>query len=84
MRTLWPAGLAVLLLLFSYAVPGSTTPPHGANLDNRIAAIVPKPDEDKWLQIPWRTNLMQARQESLATGKPLFLWVMVGNPQGCT
>ena len=36
------------------------------------------------MQIPWRTNLMQARAESQRTGKPLFLWVMDGNPLGCT
>ena len=84
MRTLWMARPILLFLLLASIVSASTPPAFGPSLDTRIAAIVPKPDEDRWLQIPWRTNLMQARQESQASGKPLFLWVMVGNPQGCT
>ena len=53
-------------------------------LNDRIANILPKPEEERWLQVPWRTNLMAARAEAQRVGKPLFLWVMVGNPQGCT
>jgi len=84
MRPLWPAVPALLLLLRSCAALAAA-PPHAAtDLETRIAAILPKPAEDRWLQVPWRTNLMQARQEAQAAGKPLFLWVMVGNPQGCT
>ncbi len=56
----------------------------GPTLDQMIATVVPKADEDKWLTIPWRTNLMEARQESQRTGKPMFLWIMNGNPLGCT
>lgn len=36
------------------------------------------------MQIPWRTNVLQARAEAQRAGKPLFLWVMDGNPLGCT
>ena len=54
------------------------------SLESKIARILPKPSEERWLQIPWRTNLMAARREAQTAGKPLFLWVMVGNPQGCT
>ncbi len=53
-------------------------------LNDKIANILPKPSEERWLQVPWRTNLMAARAEAQRVGKPLFLWVMVGNPQGCT
>jgi hypothetical protein len=84
MSARWLPVCALLLLL--HAPGASSAPPsHAApTLDARIAAILPKPSEDRWLQVPWRTNLMQARQEAQAAGKPLFLWVMVGNPQGCT
>lgn len=86
MRPLWPVLPVCLLLLQSFAATAAPPPAsHAApDLDTRIAAILPKPTEDRWLQVPWRTNLMQARQEAQAAGKPLFLWVMVGNPQGCT
>jgi hypothetical protein len=55
-----------------------------ATLDARIAEILPTQDEDKWLSIPWRTNLMRARQESQDAGKPMFWWIMNGHPLGCT
>jgi hypothetical protein len=53
-------------------------------LDDRIAALMPRPEEERWKQVPWRTNLMAARDEAQRVGKPVFLWIMVGNPQGCT
>jgi hypothetical protein len=53
-------------------------------LDDKIAAILPVPEEEKWRQVPWRTNLMTAREEAQQKHKPIFLWIMVGNPQGCT
>ncbi len=54
------------------------------NLDAKIAAIVPTSDEDRWLTIPWRTNLMKARLEAQNLNRPMFLWIMNGNPMGCT
>lgn len=53
-------------------------------LDQKIASVVPSKDEEKWLSIGWRTNLMAARVEAQKAGKPLFLWVMNGHPLGCT
>lgn len=53
-------------------------------LDAKIASILPSKEEDKWLSIPWRTNLMRARKESQDTGKPMFWWIMNGHPLGCT
>lgn len=54
------------------------------SLDSRIAAVLPTEGETRWLQIPWRLNLVQARKDAQATGKPMFLWVMNGNPLGST
>jgi hypothetical protein len=54
------------------------------SLEERIAAVLPKPEEERWRQVPWRTNLMAAREEAQRVGKPVYLWIMVGNPQGCT
>ncbi len=56
----------------------------GPDLDARIAEIVAKPSEEKWLSIPWRTNLSQARIDSEKFGKPIFMWIMNGHPFGCT
>ena len=70
------------MTLFAAAIALSPQPV--STLNDRIANILPQPDEERWLQIPWRTNVMAARAEAQRAGKPLFLWVMVGNPQGCT
>jgi hypothetical protein len=66
----------VLTLLAAVALTG--------DLDARIAEIVAKPHEEKWLSIPWRTNLAEARMHAQAQGKPLFMWIMNGHPMGCT
>ncbi len=54
------------------------------DLNQKIAAILPTPEEDAFLKIPWRLNLMKARLESERTGKPLFIWSMNGHPLGHT
>ncbi len=55
-----------------------------ASLADRVKAVLPRPDEEKWLRIPWRRDLLAAREEAEKTGKPLFLWIMDGDPLGCT
>jgi hypothetical protein len=53
-------------------------------LDRDIAAVLPRPSEERWLQVPWRTDFAAARAEANRAGKPLFLWMMDGHPLGCT
>ncbi len=36
--------------------------------------IKPRPGEAKWAQIPWETNLAEARRKAAAEDKPLFVW----------
>jgi hypothetical protein len=36
--------------------------------------IKPQPGEAKWATIPWRINLMEARQQAAARDRPLFVW----------
>jgi hypothetical protein len=55
-----------------------------ADVDSKVASVLPSKDEDKWLSIPWRMNLMSARKEAQESGKPMFLWIMNGHPMGCT
>ncbi len=54
------------------------------SLDAKISAVLPTSDEDRWLTIPWRTNVMQARLDAQNLNRPMFLWIMNGNPMGCT
>ncbi len=56
----------------------------GSDLDDKIASVLPTSEEEKWMTIPWRTDLNQARRDSVATGKPIFMWIMNGHPMGCT
>ena len=55
-----------------------------SDLERKIAAVMPTPEEDAFLLIPWRMNVLKARAESARTGKPLFIWSMNGHPFGHT
>ena len=55
-----------------------------ADLDAKVASILPQPHEERWMEVPWRTDLTKARAESQVSGKPIFAWVMNGHPFGCT
>jgi hypothetical protein len=61
----------------------NTTAAADRSLDARIAAVLPTEEEDRWLEIKWRTNIAEARAEAARENKPVFLWVMNGNPIGC-
>ncbi len=52
-------------------------------LERRVQEILPTAEEERWLQIPWRTNLSEARRDAAKENKPILLWVMNGNPLGC-
>ena len=54
------------------------------SLAERIAPLLPTAKENKWLQIPWRTDVLAARREAARQGKPIFMWLMDGDPLGCT
>ncbi len=55
-----------------------------SDLDTQIQKTLPLKEEEKWLSVPWRTHLIKSREEAQRAGKPIYLWIMVGNPQGCT
>lgn len=73
--------LLPLLALASLAT--GAEPIKSDQLDALHALIRPGADEEKWLQIPWRTSLWDARQHAAKEGKPILLWEMDGHPLGC-
>lgn len=42
--------------------------------------IRPRPEEELWKTIPWKTSLLEARQVAAKAGRPLFVWSMDGHP----
>lgn len=58
--------------------------PDEASWREQLQFIRPKPEEVRWRDIPWQTDLRDACHLARETGKPIFLWAMNGNPLGCT
>jgi hypothetical protein len=47
------------------------------------ALIKPDTQVEKWQQVPWQSNLWEARKQAAREGKPILLWEMDGHPLGC-
>jgi hypothetical protein len=47
------------------------------------ASIKARPEELRWTQILWESDLWKAREEASRLHRPLFLWAMDGDPLGC-
>lgn len=60
----------------------SIPPPGRAAVERLRRDLVPAGD-DPWETIPWRSDLLAARDDAMRTGRPLFLWAMNGHPLGC-
>lgn len=56
----------------------------GAKQQRLFELLQPTQSDDAWKSIPWMTNIMAARKRSAKEKLPILLWIMVGNPQGCT
>ena len=54
------------------------------SLDARVRGMLPTAEEDRFLKIPWQTDLLVARRVANAMNKPIFMWLMNGDPLGCT
>ena len=73
------------MFLYAYGLFAITLGPiFDQSLEQKVASVLPTAKEDRWLQIPWHANLMAARLEAQSSRKPLFFWVMNGNPLGST
>ena len=69
---------ALLAVLFSG--PDDITPKEFEKLHKSLRPKFPQ----KWQTIPWKTNLLEARDLAVKLRKPIFIWSMNGNPLGCT
>lgn len=70
-----------LFLTTSAALPAEPIKPE--QLPKLHALIKPQAKEEKFMQIPWRTSLWDARKQAAAAGKPILLWEMDGHPLSC-
>ena len=73
-----------MALSIAGTVANEAPTPNRENFRELLAAIRPTPDEVRWQDIPWQTDLRTACQLAAEQGKPIFLWTMNGNPLGCT
>jgi hypothetical protein len=76
--------LCVLTWLALQATAPAAEPIRPDQFDKLRALIKPDAGEDRWAQIPWLTDLWQARKLAAQQGKPILLWEMDGHPLGCT
>jgi hypothetical protein len=70
-------------IILSLATARASEPIKPEQFEKLHALIKPQADEEKFMQIPWLTNLWEARKQAAAQGKPLLLWEMDGHPLGC-
>ena len=75
--------VSLLLLVFSAwahaadAVPEIST----ADFERLLAAIKPQQGESPWREIPWLTNVTEARRKARAEDKPLVIFTAAdGSP----
>jgi hypothetical protein len=74
---------ACLAILLASLTSSSTEPIATEQFGKLHALIKPGPNDEKWNEIPWLSDLWEARKKAAADGKPILLWEMDGNPLGC-
>lgn len=50
------------------------------DLQRRVAAIKPRPEELKWQNIPWVLDLPEGQRVAQAERRPIFLWAIADAP----
>jgi hypothetical protein len=75
MRTL------LLLTLLAASCSAQLSP---SDLESKVASVLPTAGENRWLEVPWRTDLASALKDAERQHKPVYMWVMDGHPLGCT
>lgn len=77
--------MQVFIALLAWQATATAEPPalDPAQFPKLLRVIKPDQQLEKWQQIPWQTNLWEARQQAARDGKPILLWEMDGHPLGC-
>lgn len=75
--------LSCLGMLLAASLLPAADPIKPAQFEKLHALIKPQASEEKFMEIPWLTNLWEARKKAAAEGKPILLWEMDGHPLGC-
>ncbi len=57
--------------------------PGPETMESLSSLIRSTPEEVRWTEIGWETDLWAARLRAAAVRRPLFIWAMNGNPLGC-
>ena len=47
--------------------------PRPETFESRFQQIRPRPGESAWTEVPWLTDLHEARRKAAAEGKPMFI-----------
>ena len=79
----FPVALVLLVGLASQVRAGPTELAE-ANYSDIREAILLRPSEERWREIPWRPSLAAALDEARKKDKPILLWMMNGHPCGMT
>jgi hypothetical protein len=84
MKVMMVKHLSVLLVLgvASALARGEDVPDISpADFDRLLAAIKPQPGESPWREIPWLTDVTEARRKASAANKPLVIFTAAdGSP----
>ena len=66
--------------------PAETIAPAGWKAEWRELRdrILPRAEEERWLDVGWRPAFWDAVVEAQERRKPILLWAMNGHPLGCT
>src|SRR5262245_51517445 len=47
----------------------------------KLATVIkPRPEENKWQQIPWITDFNEGVRQAKAEKRPILLWTILGEP----
>ena len=78
--------LRVAVCILALAVPHAyaedrIAPIPPEDFDRLLSAIKPQPGESPWREIPWLTNVTEARRKAIAEDKPLVIFTAAdGSP----
>jgi hypothetical protein len=67
----WYVALAMTSAVAFGAEPIAEIP--AGELDRLLSGVKPQPGESPWRQVPWLTNVTEARRKAIAEDKPIVI-----------